>query len=231
MTTIIHLEGLVGVGKSTLLRALAADGYAVVHEDVPSWRDCGGVNLLHHFYKEPARYGRLFQQLTLHTQVRGVMRALRTRPPVLFVERSLRSNRVFACMLRNIIPAEDVGVYDAAWEAAAACMEVVPGVRALHVMLEADPQVCAARVAERASAAADGEDAIDVGYLQELQTAHEGAFANCGLLRLETDGRSVDDVKAELLQFTAKERCSQLPRRQVSEYGQGVCPVIHHQTQ
>jgi predicted ATPase len=94
MTLIISVNGNIACGKSTLLRALEKRGYAVVMEGLD--RDEWG-NVLSMYYKNPKRYGYLFQTLVA-AEMKETYAALRAGkyekftekkdPKVIFTERS-----------------------------------------------------------------------------------------------------------------------------------------------
>ena len=168
---LVHVEGIIGAGKTSVLRELRSQGHTVVFEDLPAWRDCNGINMLERFYVQPQAYGRLFQQLTLHTMVEGVAR--NAHADVLFVERSLQSNRIFYDQMAPLMPSADAGVYEAAWRAAEACMAALASER-VHVLLDAGVDTCLHRVRDRGGS--DGEDNVTGGYMSALQAAHRRQF-------------------------------------------------------
>src|SRR6056297_2591941 len=111
----VFVEGNIGSGKSTLLRAVekfawdAADNVAVVvvFEQVSSWVNVGGTDLLKAMYDDPARYSGLFQRTVLTSRAKAIEDALAPyagtdKTVVVFCERSMWSGRnVFARMLHD----------------------------------------------------------------------------------------------------------------------------------
>jgi deoxyadenosine/deoxycytidine kinase len=57
----VVIHGGIGAGKSTLLTKIERHGFKVLYEDLDSWRDVKGYNLLEEYYKYPSRLAYVFQ--------------------------------------------------------------------------------------------------------------------------------------------------------------------------
>jgi deoxyadenosine/deoxycytidine kinase len=179
---LVFVEGGIAVGKSTILQRLEDMGHVVVKEDLETWRNCNGINMLHKAYTDGRAYGRLFQQLTISTHLRQLSEALsRARNAPVFVERSIYTNRIFADMqiANGTFPPEDAAVYGEFWNAAEAMFKLIcprDGFDIVHAYLRCNPEECAERIAARPQAQSDGESVVHVGYLEALQYEHDRLF-------------------------------------------------------
>ena len=169
--TLITIEGTIGAGKSTVMRALR-DTYrgdhkvAFVDEPVDKWiGGSDGVNLLDAMYQgelaQPA-----FQLMALATRVGPTVRALRSSP-VVIAERSMWSDQmVFA--ERGLIEPATRAAYNLGH---AALREAFPAdLREILVLLDVPIEVALQRIAERGR---PEEAGIDAKYLQQLEEGHE----------------------------------------------------------
>lgn len=64
----VSLHGSIGAGKTTILTKIERCGYRVVYEDIDSWRDVKGHNLLEEYYKDPSRLAYVFQSEIVRTR-------------------------------------------------------------------------------------------------------------------------------------------------------------------
>lgn len=93
-TIIIHVEGNIGAGKSTLMDLLKNDlinKAEFFKEPVKKWQTLNGHNLLELMYKEPKRYGSTFQSYAMLTTLKQIKKFKESTKPLKFFERSLRS--------------------------------------------------------------------------------------------------------------------------------------------
>ena len=183
--TLVSIEGNIGIGKSTVLKALRAayagdEGVVFVDEPVAAWE---GAGLLAAMYD-----GRLsaavFQMVALSTRYALLREALATPGARLVIsERSLRSDKaVFAAThLRGC----DKDAYDLAHASIVASLPKAD--RLATVLLDAPVETLLERVARRGR---DGEGAdvdaeggaggggCSAAYLADLQRAHDCFYAS-----------------------------------------------------
>ena len=57
----IVVHGSIGAGKTTILTKIERHGFKVLYEDLDSWRNVKGHNLLSEYYKDPSRLAYVFQ--------------------------------------------------------------------------------------------------------------------------------------------------------------------------
>jgi deoxycitidine kinase len=186
--TVIFIEGNVGSGKSTLCAAvqeIAGTEFPhllirTVLEPVDQWTslcDAEGNNLLQLFYKDPVRWGFVFQTYVQHTRTQAIEHAMKLAVDdgvdILLFERSPISDQVFvkSAMQNGSLTDIEVDVYnllrkdvfhDAAHEDLAR-----------FVYLRESPTTCLARVKSRGRR---GESVVDIEYLTDLHNRHDRLF-------------------------------------------------------
>lgn len=192
---IVIVDGLIGAGKSTFLSYLEREGYEVLQEPLDQWRALDGqFNLLEDFYRDPDRYGTVFQMFTLITRwiqfdgwrdrsARGRGRAsLRAnpRPDLLFIERGVLGDSVFAEVMfrRGTISAAWKAVYDATFQQI--CRSMPPIAQVLWI--DTRPEDALARMRERNR----GEEVAGVSleYLADLYAAASRVYDGLDVPRL-----------------------------------------------
>jgi deoxyadenosine/deoxycytidine kinase len=57
----VVVHGSIGAGKTTILTKIERQGFRVLYEDLDSWRNVKGHNLLDEYYKNPSRLAYVFQ--------------------------------------------------------------------------------------------------------------------------------------------------------------------------
>jgi deoxyadenosine/deoxycytidine kinase len=57
----VVVHGGIGAGKTTILTKIERQGFRVLYEDLDSWRNVKGHNLLDAYYKDPSRLAYVFQ--------------------------------------------------------------------------------------------------------------------------------------------------------------------------
>ena len=200
-TTVIAIEGNIGVGKSTFLerlRAEFADDARVVFvaEPVAEWesvRDEKGRGVLECYYRDKNRYAFSFQMLAYISRLSALRAALAARPAVVVMERSLETDRrVFAAMLHDDghIGQLEMSIYLKWYDA---FMADLPPTK--HVYLRCDPATAAARAKRRARAG----ECVPLAYLRACHDYHErwlmSGDARC-VVRLAADADTREDPRA-----------------------------------
>lgn len=177
---IVSIEGNIGSGKSTLLRALRTrnPSWHFIDEPVDSWmgmRDDSGKSLLELFYSDKKRWAYTFQNTALITRILNAKDAIKAweaagRPgkPIFITERCIHTDaNVFARMLRA-----DGDINNLEWTLYKKWFDgfasQVPD-PAAYVHVDTPVTVCSDRINGRAR---EGEGAIPIQYLDELDSAH-----------------------------------------------------------
>ena len=94
---IYALEGNIGAGKTTILKIISNHfkDIELVEEPVSQWQNLGGSNLLDAFYTDPKRWGFSFEFFSMLTKIRALLNAANSDKPIIIIERSILSNKVF----------------------------------------------------------------------------------------------------------------------------------------
>lgn len=200
---LVSLEGCIGAGKSTLMRAVSAlvaagdapdacAGLRVLQEPVAEW--CApalpdGRGMLQAFYADPERCAFAFQMFVLLSRLRqaraGCGSGGGARGPVLS-ERCIASDyELFG------LPAHEAGrIGEAEWVAYGAWVDEICGALVPEaarprgvVYMRCPPEVSLQRVARRNR---DGEQALDLGAARAMHDRHEEWVA-----RLRREGTPV----------------------------------------
>ena len=101
---IYALEGNIGAGKTTILKMIAKHFKDVefVEEPVKEWQNLGGMNLLDSFYSNPQRWGFSFEFYSMLTKIQALLKAADTDKPIIVIERSILSNKVFMDLSKEL---------------------------------------------------------------------------------------------------------------------------------
>jgi len=116
----IHLEGNIGVGKSTFPKEFQIrlnDKIEVIEEPVHLWTNFRGTNLLNKMYSDPHRYSYPIQSYIQLTMARNECKP--ASKPIRIFERSLSSGRqVFTEAMRqlNYISQDEYNILDEWYE-------------------------------------------------------------------------------------------------------------------
>ncbi|MEQ1502073.1 MAG: deoxynucleoside kinase [Myxococcota bacterium] len=175
VTRYVVVEGLIGVGKTTLCRLLEERRGATLILEPAATNPFLGP-----FYGDPARYAFPVQMFYLINRWR---QQSRIRQGDLFTELVVsdylfEKDRLFAA---KTLPPEELALYD---RFAAALGEQAPRPD-LIVYLEAPIPILLSRIARRR---APGEQAIDDGYLADLRDRYDRLLADwtaCPILRVD----------------------------------------------
>lgn len=65
---LVTIHGSIGAGKTTLLEHIQAGGFKVLYEDIASWRNFKGHNLLDAYYQNPSRLSYPFQSEVIRSR-------------------------------------------------------------------------------------------------------------------------------------------------------------------
>lgn len=176
MTIIYSIEGVIGSGKSTLVKMLKKyfeddSTYYFLEEPVSIWetiKDSFGNTILSKFYADQKKYAFAFQMMAYISRIAILKKAIKDNPDKIIIsERSVFSDRnVFAKMLYDIGHIEDVEmqIYQKWFDE---FIEDIPITGLIYV--KATPETSHSRVLKRAR---EGED-IPLSYLQTCYEYHE----------------------------------------------------------
>ena len=107
---IYALEGNIGAGKTTMMKIIGQYFTSVefVEEPVSQWQNLGGMNLLDAFYSDPERWGFSFEFYSMLSKIKALLNAANSDKPVIVIERSILSNKVFMDLSHELGKIEEI---------------------------------------------------------------------------------------------------------------------------
>ena len=160
----IFIEGLIGLGKTTLVEYLKKLGYNTESEPLKDLQDIG---LLEAFYKNPRKYGYLMQNTMFILKmilIDGI------EYDIVFIERSpFCDKECFASLLHDdgFIDEIEWSSYNLWFNTLIKQMEQIDY---KFIYLKADPKICKERIENRGR---KGEESITLKYLEKLSIKHD----------------------------------------------------------
>jgi len=207
---ILSLDGNIGAGKSTLLGHIRnyLHDIHVVDEPVGQWTELhnkDGKNLLELFYEDKKRWSYTFQNCALLTRLKNIQDAIAKLDTtvkgrqVILTERSMLTDKhVFAEMLRD---SGDLNAIE--WELYNNWFHTFGKTYPIHgiIYLSTSSKTSKDRIQIRNR---QGEDRIELDYLNALEAQHEKWIANTTIpvLTLSTEiGVSVEENMQKIREF------------------------------
>ena len=177
--TLISIEGNIGAGKSTFVRALqdalgrTGRNIVFLEEPVKEWtklRASDGEHIITKFYADPHRYSFPFQMVAYISRISMLRKAIAENPDgIIISERCLDADRkVFATMLKDEGKMDEF-LYQIYCRWFDEFEDIWRGGKQVKVYLRADPSVCMQRVEKRAR---EGES-LTLDYLEKCHSYHE----------------------------------------------------------
>ena len=160
----IFIEGLIGLGKTTLVEYLKKLGYNTESEPLKDLQDIG---LLEAFYKNPRKYGYLMQNTMFILKmilIDGI------EYDIVFIERSpFCDKECFASLLHDdgFIDEIEWSSYNLWFNKLIKQMEQIDYA---FIYLKAEPHICKERIENRGR---KGEESISLEYLEKLSKKHD----------------------------------------------------------
>ena len=164
---IYALEGNIGAGKTTIMKIIGQYFSSVefVEEPVNQWQNLGGMNLLDAFYTDPQRWGFSFEFYSMLSKIKALLNAANSDKPVIVIERSILSNKVFMDLSHELGKLEEMeykmlmNTYDFYLQ------HVYPQLSGI-IYLDTPVEECVRRITKRNR----GEEcSIDRSYLQRIK--------------------------------------------------------------
>lgn len=191
MGRLVFLEGVIGVGKTSILDALRRRGHNVVEEDVNGWV------LWDNRCLDPARYTFSFQVEVCLSIHKCIQNAIIECEGLVFCERSVKSSVVFAQVSKDLYGHVCDKEIDVLLQLCSRLSDTITGHcrgPAMTVYLWCPIQVALCRIEGRGRS---GERSIEGDYLTALDS---GFRKTCKFdIDLCTDGVTPDEVAVQLL--------------------------------
>jgi deoxyadenosine/deoxycytidine kinase len=195
---IISLEGNIGAGKTTFLKALAAacPEYEIVLEPVDEWTtEYGGRSILELLYEDKARWAFTFQACVLQTIAEVVKQACK-KDKIIITERSALTSRfVFAQMLK-----EGGFISEVEWALYLKLFQDYYTPLNGHIYLYTTVDVAAERIQKRGR---HGET-VPIDYLKDLEIKHGVWLTSTDLPVLNLTSSSIEDNINAVKEFIEK---------------------------
>jgi deoxyadenosine/deoxycytidine kinase len=211
---IVSIEGNIGSGKSTILKALREryqeiDGIPIVYVDEPvsQWEQIKskeGKNMIELFYANPSKYAFSFQMMAYISRLTLIQRAVLENPhSIILTERCLLTDyEVFASMLHDQghLLEEEFTIYKTWFNA---FQEAIPVSSIVYI--RCDPTTAYDRCKKRGRS---GEE-IPLAYLTQCHEKHErwiepGKPSILSKLVIENDVAILEDVLSSITRFISE---------------------------
>ncbi|CCA61412.1 hypothetical protein AV955_gp055 [Diadromus pulchellus ascovirus 4a] len=184
----ICIEGNIGCGKSSVLKAFAENNFVVFPEPLEKW------TLLEELYRDPEKYAYPFQLQVVLSQIE-TNKAIRrlSRSCVKIMERSAWASKNVFSNVRNWSQSQ-IDVLDS-------CYDLIDVVPEYYIYLDLDPRVCHQRIAQRnrfeeRNISLDYLIRLDERYKEELSKLKNTIVIDCGSMTTEQIVKNIRDILA-----------------------------------
>lgn len=197
---IFCIEGNIGAGKSTLLNLLEAKvPYCkVIQEPVSEWKNIGGYDLLSAFYQDPRRWCFTFEFYSMFTLIKKIQQAILSDVEIIFVERSIYSNRAFQIISYTLdkLDTKEMVILKEIFEFFKTEYPALNGV----IYLDTNVELCLQRITQRGR---KEENGINYIYLKKLEEEFKSIKYNCPVKTIsgDYDLKNPQEVLDEILKF------------------------------
>ena len=209
---IVSVEGNIGSGKSTVLKAMRErypeiDGIPIVYVDEPvsQWEQIKskeGKNMIELFYANPSKYAFSFQMMAYISRLTMIQAAVQANPnSIILTERCLLTDyNIFASMLheQGQMLEEEFTIYKT-WFHAFQQEILVNSI----VYIRCKPTTAFTRCKKRARV---GEE-IPLEYLAQCHEKHENwmnGSTSFSKLVIENDESTLEEVLASIIEFISR---------------------------
>ena len=180
---IYSIEGNIGAGKTTLLKLIgkSMNDIEFVEEPLSNWEDLNGHSLLKCFYENPIRWGYSFESYSMYSKVEALIKAAKTDKPIIMVERSLLSNKVFFDISSGLGKLDAMEYQMLLTNYDFYTSHLYPKLSGI-IYLRTPLEECVKRIKKRSRS---GEEEIDRGYLKLLDEKFSDFCDNSKIPKLD----------------------------------------------
>lgn len=182
----ICIEGNIGSGKSSVLKAFAESNFVVFPEPLEKW------TLLEELYRDPETYAYPFQLQVVLSQIE-INKAIHRLPrsSVKIMERSAWASKNVFSNVRNWTPSQI--------EVLSSCYDLVDIEPDYYIYLNLDPSICYERIAQRnrfeeRNISLEYLIQLDDRYKEELNKLKNTITINCGTMTTEQIVETIRDI-------------------------------------
>lgn len=197
---IFCIEGNIGAGKSTLLNLLEdkVPYCKIIQEPVSEWKNVGGCDLLSAFYQDPRRWCFTFEFYSMFTLIKKIQQAILSDAEIIFVERSIYSNRAFQIISFTLdkLDTKEMVILKEIFEFFKTEYPAFNGV----IYLDTNVELCLQRITQRGR---KEENGINYIYLKKLEDEFKSIKYNCPVKTIsgDYDLKNPQEVLDEILKF------------------------------
>lgn len=183
---VYSIEGNIGAGKSTLLKRIGKtmEDVEFVEEPLGNWENLGGESLLKKFYEDPIRWGYSFESYAMYSKVEALLKGAQTEKPIIMVERSLLSNKIFFDISSELGKLDTMEYHMLLKNYEFYLNNLYPHLTGI-IYLKTPLEECMRRIKKRSR---NGEEEVDKNYLAILEEKFDKFINKCGIPTLNIDG-------------------------------------------
>lgn len=195
---VYSIEGNIGAGKSTLFKRLGKliNNVEFVEEPLGNWENLGGESLLKKFYEDPKRWGYSFESYAMYSKVEALINSVKTEKPIIMVERSLLSNKIFFEISSELGKLDSMEYQMLLTHYDFYMKNIYPKLDGI-IYLRTPVEECMNRIKKRSR---NGEEEVDRNYLSMLEEKFDKLINKCGIPTLNVDGFYDLDTAAKDIQ-------------------------------
>lgn len=218
MLTQIEICGNIGAGKTTLLKYLQnalINDKCVITEDIESWCNMGGCNLLENVYTNINSHNKKgiqnsvfeLQLAALNSTIKSINK--NSSKKNIITERSLKSNHEIFVNMQYDNERLSYPQYLLLKNTYEIYSSMLPSKKHIIFYLDCSPEICLSHIKTRNRISE--KDNITVEYLNVLKTYHEKFYQkikkqeatnpNISIIRLNVENSSIDELAAKVLQY------------------------------
>lgn len=200
---VYSVEGNIGAGKSTLIKRIGKsfDDVEFVEEPLSNWENLNGESLLKMFYENPSRWGYSFESYAMYSKVEALVKAAQSDKPIIMVERSILSNRVFFEISNSLGKLEKMEYAMLLTNYEFYTKNIYPKLAGI-IYLRTPVEECVRRIKKRDR---NGEQEVDRNYLATLEEKFDKFTKECEIPTLNLEGTyDLNKVIQQISEFMHK---------------------------